>query len=131
MQVKMVLQKLEQENVKIALIGASNDKSKFGNRIYRDLKSKGYNVTPINPKDKEIEGDRAYSSIQMMEELPDIVNFVVPPPIAMKVAQNAVEVGVEYLWFQPGSESVELEKWLKEIDGIKYLINACIMVETR
>ena len=55
----MVLQKLEQENVKIALVGASNDKSKFGNRIYRDLRSKGYNVVPINPKDENIEGDKA------------------------------------------------------------------------
>ena len=127
----MVLQKLEQKNVKIALIGASNDKSKFGNQIYRDLRSKGYNVTPINPKEQEIEGDRAYSSIQMMEELPDIVNFVVPPPIAMKVAKNAVELGIEYLWFQPGSESDVLEKWLKETDEIKYLINTCIMVKTR
>ena len=127
----MVLQKLEQENVKIALVGASNDKSKFGNRIYRDLRSKGYNVVPINPKDENIEGDKAYTSIQMMEELPDIVNLVVPPPIAMKVAQDAVELGVEYLWFQPGSESDELENWLKDTDGIKYLINACIMVETR
>ena len=127
----MVLQKLEQENVKIALVGASNDKSKFGNRIYRDLRSKGYNVIPINPKDENIEGDKAYTSIQMMEELPDIVNLVVPPPIAMKVAQNAVELGVEYLWFQPGSESDELENWLRNTDGIKYLINACIMVETR
>ena len=127
----MVLQKLEEKNVKIALVGASNDKSKFGNRIYRDLKNKGYNVVPINPKDEKIEGDKAYTSIEMMEDLPDIVNFVVPPPIAMKVAQNAVELGIEYLWFQPGSESDEIEDWLKNTDGIKYLINACIMVKTR
>jgi len=127
----MVLQKLEQKNVKIALVGASNDKSKFGNRIYRDLKIKGYNVIPINTKEERIEGDKAYTSIQMMDDLPDIVNFVVPPPIAMKVAQNAVELGVKYLWFQPGSESHELENWLKDTDGIKYLINACIMVEAR
>ena len=66
-----------------------------------------------------------------MEELPDIVNFVVPPPIAMKVAQEAVELGIEYLWFQPGSESDELETWLKGKNEIKYLINSCIMVETR
>ena len=127
----MVLQKLEDKNVKIALVGASNDKSKFGNRIYLDLKNKGYNVVPINPKDEKIEGDKAYTSIEMMEDLPDIVNFVVPPPIAMKVAQNAVELGIEYLWFQPGSESDEIEYWLKNTDGVKYLINACIMVETR
>ena len=119
----MVLQKLKQKNVRIALVGASNDSRKFGNRIYLDLRSKGYDVVPVNPKDKQIEGDRAYTSIGMMEELPDIVNFVVPPPIAMKVAQEAVELGIEHLWFQPGSESDELETWLKGMNGIEYLIN--------
>jgi len=127
----MVLKKLKQKNVRIALVGASNNPYKFGNRIYLDLRSKGYDVVPVNPKDKQIEGDRAYSSIRMMEELPNIVNFVVPPPIAMKVAQEAVELGIKHLWFQPGSESDELETWLKGTNGIKYLINSCIMVETR
>ena len=58
-------------------------------------------------------------------------NFVVPPPIAIKIAQHIVDLGIKHLWFQPGSESTELENWLKNTDGIKYLINACIMVETR
>ena len=127
----MVLKKLKQKNVRIALVGASNNRQKFGNRIYRDLRSKGYHVIPVNPKDRQIEGDRAYASIGIMEELPDIVNFVVPPLVAMKVAQEAVELGIEHLWFQPGSESDELETWLKGTNGIKYLINSCIMVETR
>ena len=127
----MVLQKLKQKNVRIALVGASNDHHKFGNRIYLDLRSKGYDVVPVNPKDKQIEGDQAYASIGMIEELPDIVNFVVPPPVAMKVAQEAVELGIKHLWFQPGSESNELETWLKGTNRIKYLVNSCIMVETR
>ena len=127
----MVLKKLKQKNVRIALVGASNNRQKFGNRIYRDLRSKGYHVIPVNPKDRQIEGDRAYASIGIMEELPDIVNFVVPPLVAMKVAQEAVELGIEHLWFQPGSESDELETWLKGTNGIKYLINSCIMVKTR
>ena len=127
----MVLKKLKQKNVRIALVGASNNRQKFGNRIYRDLRSKGYHVIPVNPKDRQIEGDRAYASIGIMEELPDIVNFVVPPLVAMKVAQEAVELGIEHLWFQPGSESDELETWLKGTNRIKYLINSCIMVETR
>tara|TARA_B100000287_G_scaffold270663_1_gene254872 strand:+ start:1398 stop:1781 length:384 start_codon:yes stop_codon:yes gene_type:complete len=127
----MVLEKLKEENTSIALIGASNDRSKYGNKIYRDLRNKGYNVTPINPKEEKIEGDRAYSSIEEMKELPDIANFVVPPPVAMKIAQNITNLGIKHLWFQPGSESKELENWLKNTDGIEYLINACIMVETR
>ena len=66
----------------------------------------------------------------MMEELPDIVNFVVPPPIAMKVAQEAVELGIEHLWFQPGSESEELKVWLTEQEGVSALTDACIMVQS-
>ena len=127
----MVLEKLKEKNTSIALIGASNDKSKYGNKIYRDLRNKGYHVIPINPKEKLIEGDKAYSSIEEMETIPDIANFVVPPPIAMKIAQHIAELGIKYLLFQPGSESEELEVWLKNTDGIKYLTNSCIMVETR
>jgi predicted CoA-binding protein len=126
----MIFEKLKTENVRIALIGASNDKQKFGNKIYIDLKSKGYNILPINPKEKFIEGDKAYAALNEMDDVPDIVNFVVPPNIAMKVAKEAVELGIEYLWFQPGSESPELENWLKNTKGIKYLINSCIMVDT-
>ena len=127
----MVLQKLKEQNTRIALIGASNDPSKFGNRIYRNLRNKGYNIIPINPKEKKIEGDKAYASIDMMDSLPDIVNFVVPPQIAIKVAQKAIDLGITHLWFQPGSESDELEELLRKNHGIKYLINSCIMVETR
>ena len=131
LQTKMVLQKLKEKNTRIALIGASNDPSKFGNRIYRNLRTKGYNIIPINPKENKIEGDKAYASIEMMDKVPDIVNFVVPPQIAIKVAQKAIDLGITHLWFQPGSESNELEKLLRENPDIKYLINSCIMVETR
>jgi len=127
----MVLQKLKEKNTRIALVGASNDSSKFGNRIYLDLRKKGYNVFPINPKESNIEGDKTYASIDMMEKLPDIVNFVVPPKIAIKVAQKAIELGITHLWFQPGSESGELEQLLRSNPNLKYLINSCIMVETR
>ena len=126
----MIFEKLKTKNVRIALIGASNDKQKFGNQIYLDLRAKGYDILPINPKEKFIEGDKAYAALNKMDDVPDIVNFVVPPNIAMKVAKEAVDLGIEYLWFQPGSESQELENWLKNTKGIKYLINSCIMVDT-
>ena len=127
----MVLQKMKEQNVRIALIGASNDSSKFGNQIYLDLRNKGYHIVPINPNENKIEGDKAYASIDMMDSLPDIVNFVVPPQIAIKVARKAIDLGITHLWFQPGSESDELEELLRENHDIKYLINSCIMVETR
>lgn len=127
----MVLEKLKEENTVIALIGASNDKNKYGNKIYQDLRTKGYNVVPINPKEELIEGDKAYPSVESMKKLPDIANFVVPPSIALKIAKHAFSLGVKHLWFQPGSESKDLDKWLQNEKEIKYLVNSCIMVETR
>ena len=113
----MVLEKLKEKKTVIALIGASNDKQKYGNKIYCDLRNKGYNVVPINPKEKLIEGDKAYASIEEMESLPEIANFVVPPSIAMKITPHITELGIKHLWFQPGSESKELETWLKNTVG--------------
>ena len=95
------------------------------------MRSKGYNVVPINPREELIEGDKAYPSIESMEKLPDIANFVVPPSIALKIAKHAFNLGVKHLWFQPGSESKDLDKWLQNEKEIKYLVNSCIMVETR
>lgn len=126
----MVLEKLKEKNTVIALIGASNDRNKYGNKIYRDLRDKHYNVIPINPKEKLIEGDKAFTSVREMEKLPDIANFVVPPAVSMKIAKDIADLGVERLWFQPGSESIELETWLNNQSKIKYLINSCIMIET-
>ena len=69
--------------------------------------------------------------IEQMDKLPDIANFVVPPHIAINIAKHIANLGIKHLWFQPGSESDELENWLKNTNEIKYLINSCIMVETR
>ena len=66
-----------------------------------------------------------------MEKSPDIIDFVVPPRVALSESKRLESKGYDNFWFQPGSESNELEEWLKNSDGIKYLINSCIMVETR
>ena len=118
----MVLEKLKEDDTSIALIGASNNRKKYGNKIYPELRSKGYNVTPLNPKEEKIQGDKAYNSIEKMEILPDIANFVVPPKIAIRIAKNIVNLGVKHLWFQPGSESDEIEQWLANTNGIEYLL---------
>lgn len=126
----MVLEALQRPGVRIALVGASNDPAKFGNRIFRDLVAKGYAVWPVNPREPKIEGVAAHADLESLPSKPDIVNFVVPPKVALVVAKQALALGIRRLWFQPGSESDELKAWLAEQEGVSVLTDACIMVQS-
>jgi predicted CoA-binding protein len=126
----MVLEALQRPGVRIALVGASNDPAKFGNRIFRDLVAKGYAVWPVNPREPEIEGVAAHADLESLPGTPDIVNFVVPPKVALVVAKQALALGIRRFWFQPGSESDELKVWLAEQEGVSALTDACIMVQS-
>jgi len=126
----MVLTKLQKIDTTIAIVGASNNPQKFGNQIYIDLRSKGFKVYPINPNEEFIEGDKAYTALSELPNNDSIVNFVVPPKVAFSIAQQAVQLGFQYLWFQPGSESQELKDWLDTIKNIHTLTDSCIMVQS-
>jgi predicted CoA-binding protein len=111
-----------------AVVGASQDREKYGNIIYRDLKAAGYKVYPVNPKLTEVEGDPCYPDIASLPEKPQVVDLVVPPKAALQVVEDCHKAGIQRIWFQPGSESDEaLEK--AEAYGIEVIANACIMLE--
>ena len=114
----------------IALIGASNDKNKYGNKILLDLISKGHNVVPINPKEDSIAGLKSYNSVSHLNEKPSIINFVVPPTIGFKLTKDLVESDFDNFWYQPGAESKEISSYL-ESNGKSFIDDKCIMVESR
>lgn len=110
-----------------AVVGASNDKAKYGNRIYLKLREAGYTVYPVNRREQLIEGDTAYSSLTDLPEPPAVVNMVVPPPEAPLVVENAKAAGAQAIWFQPGAESTSAAKWAHD-HGLD-VIEACILVQ--
>tara|TARA_B100000700_G_C14896438_1_gene785233 strand:+ start:253 stop:630 length:378 start_codon:yes stop_codon:yes gene_type:complete len=124
-----MLNLVKDKNIKIAIIGASNNSSKYGYKIYKNLLLKGYDVTPINPKGVLIDGVETLPSIVKMSNKPDIIDFVVPPSIALSEAKSLEANGFDNFWFQPGSESQELIEFLNT-KNINYLVGECIMVET-
>lgn len=125
-----IFQLLKDKTTRIALIGATNDKTKYGNIIYRDLKSKNIPVYAINPKANTVEGDIAYKDIEALGFKPEILNFVIPPKIAFLMIQDLVSKDYDNFWLQPGAESDEILSFL-DSKGKTYLANACVMVETR
>lgn len=114
----------------IAVVGASDNERKYGAVIYRDLKRKGYSVYPVNPKRDTVDGDPAYPSVAELPVAPDIVNLVVPAEVGVKVVRQALDIGYDRIWVQPGAESPELLTLLQESDA-NYVAHDCIMVQSR
>lgn len=121
---------LDEPDTKIALVGATDNPSKYGYVIYRDLKRKGYTVFPVNPKRSSVDGDQAYPSLDRLPSKPTIVNIVVPPDATLGVLEKCKELGLTNVWLQPGAESPVVMGFLQEND-FNYLANACIMVQSR
>ncbi|RME91610.1 MAG: CoA-binding protein [Candidatus Hydrogenedentota bacterium] len=121
---------------KIALVGATNDSRKYGNKIFLDLTRKGFEVIPINPKAKTVEGVTAYPDLASIPEKqrPQLVVYVVPPKITLQSIQQALQLGFTKFWIQPGAgdETVRdaLEQATKENSEVRYLMDACVMVES-
>jgi predicted CoA-binding protein len=126
----IILDLLRKKDLSVAVVGATNDKTKFGNIIYKDLKSKGVNVVGINPRATTIDGDPCYKTIHQIKVRPDILNFVLPPKLGLEVIKEAVSLGYDNYWLQPGAESEEIIQFLKD-NGKNYLAHACVMVELR
>ncbi len=125
-----MLDTLENKNNLIALVGASNDPKKYGNKILLDLVSKGYNVAPINSKEKTIAGIKSYKNVLDLKESPSIINFVVPPSIGFHITKELVENKFDNFWYQPGAESAEISYFLNE-NKKNFIDDKCIMVVTR
>ena len=114
----------------IAVVGATDAPGKYGGKIYRDLKSKGYRVAAVNPGRATVDGDPTFASVADLPEAPDIVNIVVPPPRTMRILDEVAAMDDVAVWIQPGAGNAEVRERVAELE-IPALIDACIMIEAR
>lgn len=89
----------------VAVIGASSNRSKFGNRAVRAFRRQGYTVVPINPHDAEVEGLKAYPSVLDVPGIIDMASIYVPPEIGEQVIEEIARKGIAEVWINPGAES--------------------------
>ncbi len=92
----------------VAILGASADRAKFGNKAVRAFLRRGYRVFPVNPKLPEVEGVPAFPSITAVPERPDLVSVYLPPAVVLKVLPEIAAKGCDELWLNPGAESPEV-----------------------
>jgi predicted CoA-binding protein len=114
----------------VAIIGASADRSKYGNQSVRAHLQQGYDVFPVNPKGGTIEGLKVYESIaDVPGQQLDRISVYLPPAVGMKVIEDIAAKGCDELWLNPGSESNELLHRAEEL-GLT-VIQACSIVNVQ
>ncbi len=117
---------LNKNNV-FAVVGASRDKNKYGNKVFHELKDNGYKVYPVNPNAKNIDGFKCYPNLKSLPEKPDVISIVVPPEVTEIVVKEAHKLKINKIWMQPGSESEKALDFCKK-NNIKVLHGVCVIV---
>jgi uncharacterized protein len=92
----------------VAVIGASNDRSKFGNKAVRAFQQTGYKVFPVHPAQTEVEGLPCYKTIRDLPERPNLVSVYVGPDRLVQILSDIAVRGCDELWLNPGTVSSDV-----------------------
>jgi len=112
---------------RFAVVGATDNPQKYGNQIVKNLKSRGYEVYPVNPGLKEVEGLDCYPSLADIPSEVDVVDFVVPPGVTEKILSQCKELKLDRIWLQPGSESEAAISFCLN-NNMKVVHSVCVML---
>jgi predicted CoA-binding protein len=121
---------LNRPGTSVAVVGATDNRHKYGARIYRDLKRKGFRVFAVNPRRDTVDGDPCWPSLSDLPEPPTIVDLVVPPEQSLRVMEEALGLGFTTVWIQPGAEDDAVLEFTRG-NGFDVLADDCIMVRAR
>lgn len=116
---------------RLAFVGASHDPKEFSAGVYRELKSRGYELHPVNPRAEEIDGDPCVASVAGLPDGIEGAIVMVPPGAAEAVVQECIDHGIERIWLHkgagPSSASEEAVALCRE-HGIEVVDGACPMM---
>jgi hypothetical protein len=112
----------------IAVVGASANPEKYGNKIVKDLLAKDFIVFPINLKEEIIEGQKVYKKLADLPKPVELIDIVLPPEQGINVLREALSLGYKKFWIQPGAESPEIISLLDATPNVDYIANSCIML---
>lgn len=121
----MDIKKQMLDSKKWVVVGVSSKKDKWGYKIWKILKEHGYKTYGVNPNYDEIEGEKIYKSLSELPEKVDVIDMVVPKNVSITTLEEAKDLGIEYIFFQPGTYD---DKVVERAEGLelKYLLDDCI-----
>ena len=111
----------------IAVVGASKDRSKFGNKCIRAYLSRGWQVFPVNTHEQEIEGLRVYASMKDLPQPVDRISWYLPPRIGVAALDDVAATGAKELFLNPGADAPEVVARAREL-GLPVRV-ACAIVD--
>jgi predicted CoA-binding protein len=112
----------------VAIVGLSKDVLRPSNFIGFYLKRHGYKIVPVNPKEPEILGEKAYPSLKDIPFPVDIVDVFRRPDAVPEIARDAVAIGAKALWLQFGVISPEGARTAADA-GLDVIMDRCMKVE--
>lgn len=119
------LRKIYEDTKTIAIVGLSSNPQRDSNGIGRYLKSKGYRIIPVNPKEEEVLGEKAYPSVTDVPEPVDVVDVFRRAEETPEIARQAVEKGAKVLWLQEGIVNDEARR-IAEEGGLQAVMGICM-----
>ncbi len=109
-----------------AVVGATPNREKYGYKIWKKLLDHGYETYGINPKYDYIQEEKIYTSLKEVPKKIDVIDLVVPSKVSLKTLEEAKELDIDYMWFQPGTYDDKVIEKATEL-GFKILYNECIL----
>jgi predicted CoA-binding protein len=110
----------------VAVIGASSNRQKFGNKALRAFANNGYTVFPINPTESEVEGHKAYASVLDVPGPIDMATIYVPAEVGVAVMDDLVKKGIPEVWLNPGADRREVVEKARAV-GLKTVVHCSII----
>jgi uncharacterized protein len=110
----------------VAIIGASSNRLKFGNKALRAFARQGYTVVAINPRETTIEGHPAYASVLDVPGPIDMATVYVPPAVGVRVMDDLAKKGIREVWLNPGADGAEVVARARQL-GLEP-IQACSII---
>lgn len=92
----------------VAVVGASRNRAKFGNKALRAFRAEGYRVIAVNPRETEVEGLRTYASVLDVPEPIDMATVYVQPDVAFRLLDDFQRKGIPEIWLNPGTDTDEV-----------------------
>ncbi|KAF9361316.1 hypothetical protein BGX34_007207 [Mortierella sp. NVP85] len=116
---------------KFAVVGASTNRTKFGNKVLRWYIDHGYTAVPVNPNEKAIESVACVPNLSSLPGSPAEyhVSIITPPAVTKSVLEEAHKNGIKRVWLQPKVESPEALEYAQEV-GLQVIAGGpCLLVD--
>lgn len=112
-----------------AVAGASNDRTKYGNKVLRAYLAHHYTAYPVHPKEKVVEGIPAFPDLASLPEKVRGLSIITPAVVTERLVEEAAKAGITRLWMQPGAESDAAIRRAGEL-GLSVIAGGpCVLVE--